>query len=63
MENSKTALDIIRDGKNYILIEIAYDLDTQEAKIVKKEVIADNIQAAIYNLNKLVVNKLYGIKE
>lgn len=63
--NKNLAYDIVKssEGKEYTMVHIEYDLTSGEAKVVKREVIGDNSDSALFKLNKAVVNKLFGIKE
>lgn len=65
MSEKKIAYDLVKieNSKDYVLVEVEYDPDTKEAKVVNTSVIADNSNSALFKLNKLVVNKLFKIKE
>jgi len=60
---NRIAIDLIQDGREYKAVIIAYDSLTGEAEVVGTEVLGDNVDRALYEMNKYITNKIFNVQD
>lgn len=56
----KKAHDILKEGKLYFIVELEYDVDTGEAKVLGKRKLTDSKASAIHKSKEIAVKNVMG---